>query len=322
MQRNQQNAAALFIGDIALDEYFSAPVWPRPGDKGELRTLATYMGGSIANAARVHAKLGGQSEFVSLLNHSSLTPRLLADLDRCEVGYSFMLYDDDAVDQRNLIFLVEGEHVVFTPDTDELPMHFSNDAFSQLAKPGFVYTTLQRAARLRSPGRSAQKTVDELRACGRKFVFDLDVNAVDDGEAGLLQGAYLVMMNDRGFEHSFNGTTNPQPEVVAPWLEQHEVHAVLHSRSADGARLYTRDGVTDISGYSVDVVDVTGAGDTLGGSLVWALGAGFELVEAVQFGVAAASRSVMHLGPQGGVASRKDIDQFIRERSRVDVVSG
>ena len=97
---------------------------------------------------------------------------------------------------------------------------------------------------------------------------------------------------------------------------------LLHSRSADGARLYTRDGVTDISGYSVDVVDVTGAGDTLGGSLVWALGAGFELVEAVQFGVAAASRSVTHLGPQGGVASRKDIDQFIRERSRADVVSG
>ena len=38
-----------FIGDVALDEYYSAPYWPVLKDKVLLRTLEPQMGGSIAN---------------------------------------------------------------------------------------------------------------------------------------------------------------------------------------------------------------------------------------------------------------------------------
>jgi sugar/nucleoside kinase (ribokinase family) len=303
-------APALFIGDIAIDEYFSAPRWPNPGDKAELKTLASYVGGSIANAARVHAKLGGHTEFISLLNRGEFTPRILHDLDSASVSHTYMLFSDDAADQRNLIFLVDGEHIVFTPDSDELPMVLAEDDLRALSRPGFVYTTLQRAQRLRAEGKNANETVTHLRQHGRKFIFDLDVVGAQLDSSELLKGAHLVMMNDRGFEHTFGGSSRPALQKVTDWLRQFQIGALLHTRAAAGATLYTAESTTDISGHRVSVVDVTGAGDTLGGALTWALGSGYSMEHAVEFGIAAASRSVMYMGPQGGVATKEEIDQF------------
>ena len=71
---------AFFIGDLALDEYYTAEQWPGVADKGFITELPQECGGSIANAAVVHAALGGETEFISLLNDSPLSERLIGDL--------------------------------------------------------------------------------------------------------------------------------------------------------------------------------------------------------------------------------------------------
>ena len=45
----------VYIGDVALDEYYSADRWPGPADKGFVKTLPAVPGGMIANAACVSA---------------------------------------------------------------------------------------------------------------------------------------------------------------------------------------------------------------------------------------------------------------------------
>ena len=100
MQNNRQNAEALSIGDIALDDIFRHRVAATRRQRRASYPRDLYGWKHRERCSRSRKVSGGQSEFVSLLNHSSLTPRLLADLDRCEVGYEFHVYDDDAVDQR------------------------------------------------------------------------------------------------------------------------------------------------------------------------------------------------------------------------------
>lgn len=301
-------APAVFIGDVALDEYFAADTWVLPGNKAIIETLATYVGGSIANAARVHAGLGGATEFISLLNRQDLTHQMLDALAEGGVGVPNMLFDDEIGDPRNLIFLVEGEHVVFTPDVDDRPMWLSDDALTELAAPGFVYTTLNRARRLRSGELDAAGVLSALRAGGRRIVFDLDVDGADDNDIELVRGAHVVMMNDRGFETTFG--VRASDGDVHSWLETRGVQVLLRSQAAAGAIAYTADETITTRGYAVPVTDVTGAGDTLGGALVFALGAGWPLSRAIAFAVAAASRSVMHLGPNGGVAEVTEIERF------------
>lgn len=303
-------APAVFIGDVALDEYFAADRWAMPGNKGIITTLATYVGGSIANASRVHAGLGGATEFISLLNNGALTTRMLAALSEGDVAVPHMLFDDEIGDPRNLIFLVDGEHVVLTPDVDDRPMRLPDAALAELAQPGYVYTTLNRAQRLRSGGLDAAGVLSVLRDAGRRIVFDLDVDGIDD-DIRLIRGAHVVMMNDRGFEKSF-GAEAPEGDVRS-WLARHEVDVLLRSQAAYGATAYTPGETISTPGYSVPVADVTGAGDTLGGALIFALGAGWPLPRAVNFAVTAASRSVMHMGPNGGVATVDDVQRFAAE---------
>ena len=305
------HAPAVFIGDVALDEYFAAETWVAPGDKALIRTMASYVGGSIANAARVHAAFGGSTEFISLLNGGDLTARMLAALTQDDVAVPHMLFDDEIGDPRNLIFLVEGEHIVLTPDVDERPMRLPESSLVELARPGYVYTTLNRAERLRSGDLDAARVLAVLRKAGRRLVFDLDVDGFDDGDIELVRGAHVVMMNDRGFERSF-GSRAPEPEVRS-WLESYGVDVLLRSRAAAGATAYTSEETIVVPGYEVPVADVTGAGDTLGGSLVYALGSGRPLPRAIAFAVAAASRSVMHMGPGGGIATVDEVERFAVE---------
>lgn len=137
-----------FIGDVALDEYYTADRWPGRADKGMVAELPAETGGSIANAAVVHAALGGRTQFISLLNDSPLSKRLIADLVENGVGVSHMLTDPAIPESRNLIFLVDGEHIVLTVEMGEQPMWLSPDSLTALRQPGLMYTTLYRVRRL------------------------------------------------------------------------------------------------------------------------------------------------------------------------------
>ncbi|MHA6669923.1 carbohydrate kinase family protein [Homoserinimonas sp. A447] len=310
-----QDRPAVFIGDIAVDEYFRAESWPRPGDKGTIETTATYVGGSISNAARVHAGFGGATEFISLLNRGPTTTRMLNALDDAGVSYPSMLYDERIADQRNFIFLVEEEHVVLTPDVDDRPMTLSESSLRALAGPGFLYTTLRRARRLRSTGRDAVEVLSYLRQSGRRVVFDLDVDGFTSGDLPLLRNTHTLLMNDRGFQKSFPDAEHEEraTRVVQGWLKANGVRLLVRSRASEGVVSYSRGDCISVPGYEVPVVDVTGAGDTLGGALVFALGQGTDLQAALEFAVAAASRSVMHLGPQGGVSSAESVHAFHKQ---------
>ena len=73
---------------------------------------------------------------------------------------------------------------------------------------------------------------------------------------------------------------------------------------------------TPFFAYPVDVVDVTGAGDTFGGALTWCLSQGQTIEEALDFSVAAASRSVTIHGPRAGRANSEEIRRWLKEERR------
>jgi ribokinase len=141
-------------------------------------------------------------------------------------------------------------------------------------------------------------------------VFDLDVDGFAEDEIDYLRGASVVIMNQIGFEHAFGSA---DLDHVNAWMRKHEVTTVIRTLAADGAQAYDGREVIEVRGYDVPVADVTGAGDTFGGALVYALPRFPDLRAALDFAIAAASRSVMIEGPQGGVATPEMIEQFRRD---------
>ena len=225
---------AFFIGDLALDEYYTAEHWPGVADKGFITELPQECGGSIANAAVVHAALGGDTEFISLLNDSPLSDRLIADLEANDVSTRHLLRQPGIPESRNLIFLVEGEHVVLTVAMGQQPMQLRPETLVDLRQPGALYTTLYRAKRLVDVKGSLGQAelLADLRAHGRKIIFDLDVGGAEPADEPFLREADVVILNAVGFRTTFGSD-----DIMAAkdWQSRLGIARVIRTMAADGA---------------------------------------------------------------------------------------
>ena len=304
---------AFFIGDVALDEYFTAERWPGLADKDFIDELPAECGGSIANAAVVHAALGGRTEFISLLNDSALSDRLVADLQANGVSTRHMLRQPGIPESRNLIFLVGGEHVVLTLRMGQQPMPLPPATMAALRRPGFLYTTLYRARRLQEAGTTlaGAALLTDLHRHGRRTVFDLDVGGAAEGDAAYLHGAEVAIFNQVGFRATFGHDDLAKAE---DWRRAHGIARLVRTMAEDGAEALDRGRALRAPGHRVNVVDVTGAGDTFGAALTWGLGQGHGFGAALDFAVAAASRSVTRHGPRGGKAGVDQVRAWLAAR--------
>ncbi|MDW9587619.1 hypothetical protein GOB46_06705 [Sinorhizobium meliloti] len=306
---------AFFIGDVALDEYYTADRWPGRADKGMVQELPAEIGGSIANAAVVHTALGGETQFISLLNDSPLSQRLVDDLRQNGVGVDHMLFDPALAESRNLIFLIDGEHVVLTVEMGEQPMWLTPATLAALRQPGFLYTTLYRVRRLHSQTEEGvlkqADLLSDLRRHGRRAIFDLDVGGCTPEDMPYLTGAAVVIFNQVGFHAAFG---HDDMARIGGWIRDHEIGWVVRTMAADGAEAFDGETRLRAAGYPVNVVDVTGAGDTFGGALTWCLTQRRSFADALDFSIAAASRSVTIHGPRGGKAGADVVLAWRKEK--------
>jgi ribokinase len=303
---------AVFIGDVALDEYFRADRWPGLRDKLDVEALPPRIGGMIANAACVYARYGAAAEMVSVLNSGAVSDTLRRGLEQAGVGTAHLLTDDSLADSRTLIFLVDGEHTVFIPELGEYTIAVSPSLLADVQAASFVYSTVSQVKRLRLPGSEAGPA-DVLRLMkqnGTRLTFDLDVNRTDPADSEYLTLADVVFVNDVGFAAHRGGRT--ESDAAAEFLAL-GIGMLVVTHGANGCTVHTASQALRIPGVAVDPVDVTGAGDTFGSSFVFGLGCTEDLELVARFANAAAARSVTVMGPQGGVAPAQEVVAFMVE---------
>ena len=98
-------------------------------------------------------------------------------------------------------------------------------------------------------------------------------------------------------------------------LRARGVATVLITLGARGVYLLADDYEGLVTGYTVDAVDTTAAGDVFNGALAVALAEGRPLRDAVRFASAAAAISVTRLGAQPSAPRRAEIESFLRART-------
>jgi len=100
-------------------------------------------------------------------------------------------------------------------------------------------------------------------------------------------------------------------EELAKRLLDMGAGAVVATLGQQGAMIVTSDGVDRVPAVSgVEVVDVTGAGDSFNAGLAVGLGQGMPLRDAVAQGVYAGGYAVQHLGVIDGLATCEQLAQF------------
>jgi ribokinase len=100
---------------------------------------------------------------------------------------------------------------------------------------------------------------------------------------------------------------------AAAALRARGVQTVIITLGARGAFMADQDRMQMVSGFKVQAVDTTAAGDVFNGTLAVSLAEGQELTRAVRFANAAAAISVTRMGAQLSAPTRREIDRFVNK---------
>ena len=299
-----------FIGDVALDEYYSAPYWPVLKDKVLLRTLEPQMGGSIANAACVYAAFGNSASFLTALKPSELSHKLCEGLNDVGIDTSHMVWDDSLPESKCMIILTEGEHVVLICTLDLQEMEISKTAFDELKSSDYIYSTFCELRPLRHGGMGAADTLAKIRAGGCKVWCDLDVAELRDGDDALFDCTDVLFVNETGLLR----LTDFAKADAAKWLFDKGVSLFVLTRAEDGCTLFEPGKKpVNVPTAKVSAVDVTGAGDTFCSAFLHAKTCGLSSFDCAVFANCCAARAVTGHGARYGAAQLSSVRKFAKE---------
>ena len=293
----------VYIGDVALDEYYRTPRWPGIADKVNVESLPAVPGGMIANAACVSAALGNDTLFCTALNSSAVTQFLLKDLNKAGVDTSMTVYDDSLPDSKTMIFLIGDEHTVFIPELRIEKIELNDGQIDLLKNARFIYSTCGALSVLRYGDMDWTQIRDLCREGGARFVCDYDVDYERNGDDGRFVNIDIGFFNETGYDSVREGRSY---EEQAEHLHGLGMKTVVVTLAEKGCVIYSEGRKYAAPARSVDIVDVTGAGDTFCSSFISVLDR-FGIQKAAEFANAAASICISSLGARSGAVGFDEV---------------
>ena len=302
---------SFFIGDVALDEYYKAPYFPKIKEKIVVHSLKSEVGGMIANAASIFSSYRGKAYFLAMLNSGPVTQFLCEALRKGGIDTSYVQYDDNLPDSKTIIILAENEHTVFIPTLGLQRFEISQEVVERLCGAKYIYSNIVEARPLCYGELKAVDILRKARGAGAKIVFDLDVGEMEVEDEALLYEVDILFLNELGLRRfSAKGSI----ESTIEKLLGYGIQTVVVTLAEKGAKVYTKKCNVSVDGIKVDVTDVTGAGDTFCSSFIFALDKTNDLELSAIFANAAAARSVTMMGARSGMASVDTILDFLEEK--------
>jgi sugar/nucleoside kinase (ribokinase family) len=296
------NGYTVFIGDVALDEYYVSDHWPKLKEKITVKTLKPEFGGMIANAACVFAALGGNAKFCGVLNSGLLTEMLLGNLNSYNVNTDLVVFDDSLPDSKTIIVLAEGEHTVFIPDMHVEHINLTQEHLDILCSAEFVYTTITELHRLKCHNMNCDGIIDDLHKNGVKILCDLDVGYLDEENEEYYKQLDIAIFNEIGF-NKYRGSRSEERAVSD--LLSYGTEIVVVTLAENGCSVYTKDRSFRVSALQVQRTDVTGAGDTFCASFLFAYQKYGNIDMAANFATTAAAICVESQGARSGAVGEK-----------------
>jgi ribokinase len=272
------------VGSINVDEVVRVERLPRAGETVSGGTFQRSGGGKGANQAVAAARAGAAVRMIGCVGDDVLGAEALAELRAAGIDVGRVVRSVEAATGVALIVVdaAGGNQIAVAPGANRL-ITFPPDGFA--GAPGVALLSFE------APDAALVAAAQAARAAGWRVV----VNPAPSRPVpqALLDANPILIPN----EHEASDLTGiPEPERAARVLQAMTGAPVIVTLGAAGALLVEGDGVTTVPALEVEVVDTTGAGDCLCGTLAARLAAGDALAQALARAVAAASRSTTTAG--------------------------
>ena len=293
--------SVVVVGSVNADLVVSVARLPRAGETVAGGTFARHGGGKGANQAVAAARAGARVAMVGAVGADDLGDEALRELTAEGIDVSAV---------ERLDGVATGVAAIVVDEAGENQIAVASGANAQL-DTRVVSRSLTRLLDELPPGVvllghevSEEVVVTGIKASRAGWMPVLNPAPARPLPDGVLDAVLLTPNADEAREL----TGEQDIEAAARALRARTGMApVLVTLGGDGA-LLLHEGVAErLPAMQVDVVDTTGAGDTLNGALAAELAAGRSLRDAARFALAAATLSTRAPGARAGMPRRDEV---------------
>ena len=299
--KSSKRTNLLVAGSANLDFVVRASHVPAPGETVLGREFSTFPGGKGANQAVACARAGGvETRMLLALGNDRFAASIEDSLEDAGVqlqivrstsptGTAFICLSDDA---ENAITVAPGANNALRGD-ELSALEDVSHLLLQLETPLDAVTAY--ALEARKAGVQVALNAAPAQALPTELLKSVDVLIVNEGELATVTG-------HRG--------------SVAECLALLDVPCVVVTLGARGCCARQGGAFFLQSGFKVQAVDTTAAGDTFCGALVAALNLGDALPSALRYACAASALACTRLGAQSSIPQRTEVEALLHADDR------
>ena len=306
-----------------------------PDVKGErLKDVPSFTrvaGGAPANVIGAVTKLGIPSKMLTKLGDDPFGDYIIdvlndagidtSNIERDQEGETALAFVSLAADGNRDFKFYRKNSADLRYSVDDIPENILDDC-------GMIHFC--RVDLVECPMKEAhKKLIEKTIEKGDKVSFDPnlrfslwdDLDALKKTVNDFIPYADIIKISDEELEF-ITGKTDIKDAV--PDLLSGRAKYVIYTKGADGAEIYTKDGVVEAPGYSIDVRDTTGAGDSFIGAFLFCIlrdeiddldsVSKDKLYEYLDFANAYAANTSTKEGALAAMATMDEIQEWIKNR--------
>ncbi|SDC97604.1 ribokinase [Priestia aryabhattai B8W22] len=291
-------AKVTVIGSSSMDLVVTSNIRPGAGETVLGESFKTVPGGKGANQAVAAARLGADVSMIGCVGEDHYGKAILENFksNGVSVGNVKPVTESDSgtahiilAEGDNSIVVVKGANDYITPDYVEKAKEKIKEADIVLIQQEIPEETVEYVAQL----------CQEL-----KVPLLLNPAPARPLKAEVIEQVSYITPNEHEAELLFEG--KEKEEVLKQYPNK-----LFITEGKQGVRYFNGEKEVVVPSYQVETVDTTGAGDTFNAALAVALAEGMGFEKGIQFANRAASLSVTKFGAQGGMPTRKEVEESL-----------
>ncbi|MDC7718359.1 D-glycero-beta-D-manno-heptose-7-phosphate kinase [Vogesella sp. DC21W] len=295
LTRSLANSRVLVVGDVMLDRYWFGDVSrispEAPVPVAKIARMEERAGGA-ANVARNIASLGGKATILSVVGDDEAATALTRLMESDGITPSFKR--DPGISTTIKLRVVARQQQLIRLDFEDAPSHeILADKLDDYAAIVADHDVVILSDYGKGGLTHVSRMIELARAAGKPVLID-----PKGDDYSKYAGATLLTPNRSEFKQVAGSWQNDEQLAAKAQAlrSQLQLDALLVTRSEEGMTLYREAGAVHEPTLAQEVYDVSGAGDTVIGTLGLMLAAGLDMPLAMRLANAAAGIVVAKLG--------------------------
>lgn len=289
-------AKVTVIGSSSMDLVVTSNIRPGAGETVLGESFKTVPGGKGANQAVAAARLGADVSMIGCVGEDHYGKAILENFKSNGVSVENVKPVTDSDSGTAHIILAEGDNsiVVVKGANDHITPDYVEKAKEKIKEADIVLIQQE----------IPEETVEYVAQLCQELKVPLLLNPAPARplKAEVIEQVSYITPNEHEAELLFEG--KEKEEVLKQYPNK-----LFITEGKQGVRYFNGEKEVLVPSYQVETIDTTGAGDTFNAALAVALAEGMGFEKGIQFANRAASLSVTKFGAQGGMPTRKEVEE-------------